>query len=67
MDKALGLVTLMFVGLPMVVFAFLISWVMDEDVDKEQSDNDSDIRIYIPSWYWKRGGLARHYKRGEKR
>jgi len=66
MDKVLGIVTLIFFGVPMVVTAFLISWMLDEDVDKRQSDNDSDIRIYVPSWYWNRGGLARHYKRGEK-
>ena len=67
MDKALGIVTVLFVGLPMVVMSLLVSWVMDDErLDKRQPDNDSDIRIYVPSWYWNRGGLARHYKRGEK-
>ena len=61
MDKILGIFTTIFVGLPLTVISMLISWVMNnEGRNNEQSDNDNDMRIYVPSRCRDRGS---HYRR----
>lgn len=49
MDKILGLFTTVFVGVPLVIVSMIICWWMDDErADKGKSNNDSDIRIYVP-------------------
>ena len=49
-DKALGLVTILFVFMPLIGGSFLISWVLDDDRhNRTKCDNDSDMRIYVPN------------------
>lgn len=52
MDKALGIVTLLFVGFPLVILTLAIGGFMDDDHSKRHSNStlsdDSDMRIYIP-------------------
>lgn len=70
MDKFLGLLMVLGIGVPLITMSFLISWVMDEDVSKGQLHNDSDIRIYIPSKYRRGRGVDRHntdFTKGEKK
>ena len=48
-DKALGLVTILFVFMPLIGFSFLISWVLDDDrYNRTECDNDNNMRIYVP-------------------
>ena len=61
MDKIMGLFVTIFVGIPIMVVALIISWWMDcERTDKGQPDNDSDLRLYIPSWCRSRRRNNRH-------
>ena len=63
MDKLLGVLTTLFVGVPLTVISFLISRYMDDERgDSEQLNNDSDMRIYVPSWDRNRGGNNRRIK-----
>ena len=65
MDKGLILGAVIFVWLPIIGMALLISWVMDGDndgMDKGKSDSDCDLRIYVPSWCRDRGGNKREDK-----
>ena len=52
MDKALGIVTLLFVGAPLVILTLAIGGFMDDDRNKRHSNStlsdDSDMRIYVP-------------------
>ena len=70
MDKGLILGAVIFVWLPIIGFALLISWVMDGDkddgMDKGKSDTDSDLRIYVPSRVRNRGGNKRQDERVEE-
>ena len=48
-DKALGLVTILFVFMPLIGFSFLISWVLNDDrCNRTECDNDNNMRIYVP-------------------
>ena len=70
MDKIIGLFVTVFVGIPMMVVALLISWWMDnERMDKGQYDDDSDVRYYIPSRCRRRGSNNRSNSKmeGDKR
>ena len=50
MDKFLGLLMVLGIGVPLITISFLIIWVMDnEDDDKREFCDDSDTRLYIPS------------------
>lgn len=50
MDKFLGLLMVLGIGVPLITISFLISWVMDnEDDDKREFCDDSDTRLYFPS------------------
>lgn len=40
MDKALALVVMIFVWLPLVGFSLLISWALDEDRKNENRKNE---------------------------
>ena len=63
MDKLLGIFTTIFVGIPLTVISMLISWVMNnEGRNNEQSDNDNDMRIYVPSRCRDRGSNHRQDK-----
>lgn len=63
MDKILGIFTTIFVGLPLTVISMLISWVMNnEGRNNEQLNNDSDMRIYVPSRCRNRRGNYRRIK-----
>ena len=67
MDKALGLLAIIVLGSPLIIFALAISWAMDDErTDKRQSDDDSDIRYYIPSWCRRRRNNNGHSKKGEE-
>ena len=52
MDKALGIVTLLFVGAPLVILTLAIGGIMDDDRNKRHSNptlsDDPDMRIYVP-------------------
>ena len=68
MDKGLILGAVIFVWLPIIGMALLISWVMDGDkdgMDKGKSDSDSDLRIYVPSWCRDRSKHERNNKQHE--
>ena len=71
MDKVLGLVALLVVGVPLVVLSFCISWLMDdEEFSSRELHHDGDIRIYIPSKCRRNRGDNRHdndFKKGEKK
>ena len=61
MDKILGILTTIFVGVPLTVISFLISRSMDDEGrDTEQLNDDSDIRTYVPSRCRNRRGNNRH-------
>ena len=44
MDKALGIATVIFVGMPLIIMSLLISWVMDDERDDKAipDANNSD-------------------------
>ena len=49
MDKVLGIFTLLFVGVPLVVMSLLISWGLDDDRrDTTALRGDFDVRLYVP-------------------
>ena len=51
MDKALGIVTLLFVGFPLVILTLAIGGIMDDRSKRHTNStlsDDSDLRIYIP-------------------
>ena len=64
MDKILGVFTTIFVGVPLTVISFLISWVYDNDtgVDKTELLDDSDVRTYVPMRCRRRRGGNRRIK-----
>ena len=63
MDKLLGILTTIFVGVPLTVISFLISrYFDDEGRNNEQSDNDNDMRIYVPRRLRDRRGNNRRIK-----
>ena len=63
MDKILGILTTIFVGIPLTVISFLISRYMDDEGrDTEQLNNDNDMRIYVPSRCRDRRGNQRRIK-----
>ena len=63
MGKLLGIFTTIFVGVPLTVISFLIARYMDDDRrNNEQSDNDNDMRVYVPSRCRDRRGNHRHDK-----
>lgn len=63
MDKLLGIFTTIFVGVPLTAISMLISWVMNnEGRNNEQSDNDNDMCIYVPSRCRDRRGNHRRIK-----
>lgn len=67
MDKITGLIALIVIGAPLVIMTLAFSWVMDDErMDKRQSNIDSDIRIYIPSWHRNRRRNNRHDMEGDK-
>ena len=66
MNKIMGLLMTIFVGFPLTVISMIISWWMNEGMDKGQPDNDSDLRLYIPSWCRSRRSNDRHDKGDEK-
>ena len=66
MDKALGIVTLLFVGVPLVILTLAIGGIMDDDRSKRHSNStlsdDPDLRIYIPVRDRDRRSGNRYYK-----
>ena len=63
MDKILGILTTIFVGIPLTVISFLISrYFDDERCDTEQPTNDNDMRVYVPSRCRDRRGNQRRIK-----
>lgn len=53
MDKIIGLLTVIFVGLPLTIVSMVISWWLDDDRDIQglytrEHGMDSDVRIYVP-------------------
>lgn len=65
MDKIIGLLTVIFVGIPLTIISMILSWKMNEDMDKGQFDDDSDVRIYRFVRDRKHRGMDRHTK-GDK-
>ena len=67
MDKVQGLLAIIVFGSPLIIMTLAICWAMDDErTDKRQSDDDSDIRYYIPSWCWRRRNDNGHDISGEK-
>ena len=63
MDKLLGIFTTIFVGIPLTVISLLIARYMDDEGrNNEQSDNDNDMRILLPSRFRDRGSNHRRIK-----
>lgn len=57
MDKLIGLIAVICVGMLTTLVTFKISEVMDDSSgDTELYDGDSDIHIYVPSRCRHRGG-----------
>ena len=49
MDKILGVFTTIFVGIPLTIISFVISWGLNDDrCDKTTLRDDSDMRVYVP-------------------
>ena len=51
MDKALGIVTLLFVGFPLVILTLAIGGIMDDRSKRHTNStlsDDSDVRLYVP-------------------
>lgn len=49
MDKGLALIVMIVIFLPITILTFVVSWVLDDErVYQRQSDNDNNIRIYVP-------------------
>ena len=65
MDKALGIATVIFVGMPIVIMSLLISWVMDDERDdKAISDGDHNNRVRCDGRDRMGRGMDRHNKGG---
>ena len=63
MDKILGVFTAIFVGIPLTIISFLISWGMNDDrCDKTTLRDDSDMRVYVPVRCRSRGRNNRRIK-----
>lgn len=57
MDKGFALIVMIIMFLPIAFFTFAVSWVLDNERDNQrQSDNDNDMRIYVPQRCWHRRG-----------
>ena len=66
MDKFFGVLFVIVVGSPLIIITLAISWALrDERMDERQSDDDSDVRIYIPSWIWSRRSDHGHDKKNK--
>lgn len=65
MDKIMGLLTVIFVGLPLTIISMILSWWMNEGMDEGKCDDDSDVRIYRVVRDRKHRSVDRHTK-GEK-
>lgn len=51
MDKLIGIIAVLTVGVLITLVTFKISEVMDDSSgDTELYDGDTDIHIYVPSW-----------------
>lgn len=48
MDKIIGVGWLMAIGTFLTVGCLALGWLFDDDVDKGQSDDDYNMRIYVP-------------------
>ena len=48
MDKIIGIGWLMAIGTFLTVGCLALGWLFDVDVDKRQSDDDYNMRIYVP-------------------
>lgn len=64
MDKIMGLLTVIFVGLPLTIISMIMSWWMNEGMDEGQPDDDSDVRIYRVVRDRKHRGVGRNHKGG---
>lgn len=66
MDKFFGVLFVIVVGSPLIIITLAISWVMNDEMDEGQPDDDSDVRIYRVVRDRKHRGVDGHNKEQEE-
>ena len=64
MDKIIGVGWLMAIGTILTAGCLALGLLFDDDVDKGQSDNDYNMRIYVPHRSGDRRSNNRHDQQG---
>ena len=67
MNRIMLLLLVLVLCVVAVVFTLFIGWLMDDDRDnKGKLDDDTDTRLYVPSWCRGRSSDNRHDQGDER-